>query len=185
METTKKPAAPFSKIFWKSVWYGFIAGMISGMVKIGWEKIFPPRTLARDATNPPQELLQQLGVPYDVTHSYVYFSTDQQVFVVALIIHFAFAIFFSFLFILLTQYKPKIAIFEGAIYGIVIWIAFHIIIMPLLGTVPAPWDQPFDEHFSEFFGHIVWAWAIAASAWYLIAKQKVKTLTNPKMNNDD
>ncbi len=25
----------------KSIWYGFIAGMISGMVKIGWENIFP------------------------------------------------------------------------------------------------------------------------------------------------
>ena len=24
----------------KSIWYGFIAGMISGMVKIGWENIF-------------------------------------------------------------------------------------------------------------------------------------------------
>ena len=49
------------RVFWKSVWYGIIAGMISGMVKIGWEKILPPRTLARDATNPPQHMLQQLG----------------------------------------------------------------------------------------------------------------------------
>ena len=27
------------RVFLKSVWFGIIAGMISGMVKIGWEKI--------------------------------------------------------------------------------------------------------------------------------------------------
>lgn len=31
-----------AKAWGKSIWYGFIAGMISGMVKIGWENIFPP-----------------------------------------------------------------------------------------------------------------------------------------------
>ena len=29
-----------------------------------------------------------------------------------------------------------------------------------MGTVPAPWNQPFAEHFSEFFGHIIWLWVI-------------------------
>ena len=28
--------------------------------------------------------------------------------------------------------------------------------MPAMGIVPAPWNQPFGEHFSEFFGHIIW-----------------------------
>lgn len=32
--------------------------------------------------------------------------------------------------------------------------------MPAVGIVPAPWNQPFGEHFSEFFGHIVWTWSI-------------------------
>lgn len=27
------------------------------------------------------------------------------------------------------------------------------------GACP-PWDQPFGEHFSEFFGHIIWMWSI-------------------------
>ncbi len=49
------------RVFLKSVWFGIIAGMISGMVKIGWEKILPPRTLARDVVNPPQHMLQQMG----------------------------------------------------------------------------------------------------------------------------
>ncbi|CAK8054811.1 YagU family protein [Eupransor demetentiae] len=178
MFTLTKPKASFMEIITKSVWYGFIAGMISGMVKIGWEKILPPRTLARDATNPPQEMLQQMGFTYDQTHAYVYYSHDQKVFFTALIIHFGFSIVFAGLFVLLSQYWPTVGMGQGAIYGIVIWIAFHLIIMPLMGTTPAAWKLPFDEQFSEFFGHIIWAWSIAATVYYLIAKSKHGKLTN-------
>jgi len=48
---------------------GIAAGFISGMVKIGWEAILPPRSQARDETNPPQPLLQQMGVPRLITHA--------------------------------------------------------------------------------------------------------------------
>ena len=33
---------------------GAVAGLVSGLVKLGWENILPPRTPERDATNPPQ-----------------------------------------------------------------------------------------------------------------------------------
>lgn len=167
-------------VFLKSVWFGIIAGMISGMVKIGWEKILPPRTLARDVFNPPQHMLQQMGASYKFTHAYVIYNTDQKVFWVALILHFSFSIFFAWLLIYMVQFKKTAwaGLWEGALYGIIIWVAWHLIIMPVLGTTPAPWQMPFAEHFSEFFGHIVWGWSIAAVGYYLIAKQKVKTLTN-------
>ena len=58
---------------------------------------------------------------------------------------------------------------EGALYGIIIWFLWHILLMPINRTVPQPWKQPFSEHFSEFFGHIVWAWSIAAVSFYMIA----------------
>lgn len=32
-------------------------------------------------------------------------------------------------------------------------------------------------HFSEILGHVVWAWSIAAAAFFLIKHQKVNTLT--------
>ncbi len=47
------PSASLQEIIFQSIWYGFISGMISGMVKIGWEAILPPRTSERNATNPP------------------------------------------------------------------------------------------------------------------------------------
>ena len=41
---------------------GAVAGLVSGLVKLGWENILPPRTPERDKTNPPQTFLQQHGL---------------------------------------------------------------------------------------------------------------------------
>lgn len=139
---------------------GIAAGLISGMVKIGWEAILPPRSQARDETNPPQQLLQQLGVPRRITHAYVQYSKDQKVYYVALMMHFAFSIFFAVAFALFYRALPIMSLGQGSLYGLVIWFAFHIVIMPLSKTVPSPAKQPFAEHFSEILGHIIWAWAI-------------------------
>lgn len=54
--------------------------MISGMVKIGWEALLPPRTIARNMTNPPQHMAEQLGFSDKLVHSFVYYSQDQKVF---------------------------------------------------------------------------------------------------------
>ena len=48
---------------------GVLGGIVSAIVKFGWEVPLPPRTPVRNATNPPQQLLQQLGVPESVTGS--------------------------------------------------------------------------------------------------------------------
>ena len=47
---------------------GVLGGIVSAIVKFGWEVPLPPRTPERNATNPPQELLQQLGAPESITH---------------------------------------------------------------------------------------------------------------------
>lgn len=154
----------------KYIYYAIIVGMISGMVKIGWEAILPPRTQQRNATNPPQKMLEQFGVPKRITHAYVMYSTDQKVYWFSLILHFTFSIFFSFVFIILTQVTPQVAMWQGTVYGLVIWFMWHVIIMPLMKTVPSALKQPFSEHFSEILGHMVWGWSIAASTYYLIAQ---------------
>lgn len=53
----------FLGILLPCLWIGIVSGLISGMVKIGWEAILPPRTKERDETNPPQKLMQQIGFP--------------------------------------------------------------------------------------------------------------------------
>ena len=56
---------------------GTAAGLISGLVKLGWEDVLPPRTPERNATNPPQRLLEQLGMSPNLTHS-TYTYSDQE-----------------------------------------------------------------------------------------------------------
>ncbi|MDU0404110.1 hypothetical protein KF7HA_02492 [Lactococcus lactis] len=53
----------FLGILLPCLWIGIVSGLISGMVKIGWEAILPPRTKERDETNPPQKLMQQMLSP--------------------------------------------------------------------------------------------------------------------------
>ncbi len=53
---------------------GVVAGIFSAIVKFGWEVPFPPRTPERNATNPPQQLLEQLGFSDHFAHTLVYFN---------------------------------------------------------------------------------------------------------------
>lgn len=137
---------------------GIIAGIICGYTKLGWEVVLPPRTPLRDAINPPQTVLMQLGFTKDfVTSTYSYSLHNLPY--ISFIIHFGFSIFFMVLYSIVAEFWPKITLWQGAAYGIVLWVAFHLILMPAMGSVPAPWDQPFAEHFSELFGHIFCFWA--------------------------
>ena len=139
---------------------GVLGGIVSAIVKFGWEVPLPPRTPERNATNPPQELLQQLGIPENVTHLSYTFNGNEGLPWISFIVHFSFSIAFAVLYCVLAERFPQIKLWQGAAFGIFVYVAFHVVLMPLIGTVPAPWNQPFAEHFSEFFGHIIWLWAI-------------------------
>lgn len=138
---------------------GLIAGAFSAIVKFGWEVPFPPRTPERNATNPPQQLLEQLGFSSDFAHTTIGFNGNQLP-IFSFVIHFSFAIVFGILYCVLAERFPKIKLWQGAMFGLVVWVVFHLLLMPALGTVPAPWDQPWQEHFSEALGHVIWMWSI-------------------------
>ncbi|MCO7125347.1 DUF1440 domain-containing protein [Sporolactobacillus shoreicorticis] len=136
---------------------GLVAGLVSGLVKFGWENVLPPRTPERDATNPPQKLLQQMGVSESATHA-AYRYSEQDMPWVSYLVHFGFSASFAVLYQVLAQYEPKIKAGGGSVFGLTIWSAFHLGIMPAMKTVPAAKDQPMEEHISEALGHIVWMW---------------------------
>ena len=121
---------------------GVLGGIVSAIVKFGWEVPLPPR--------PPER----------ITHLSYSFNGNDGLPWVSFIVHFAFAIGFAVIYCVLAERFPQIKLWQGAAFGIVVYVAFHVVLMPLMGTVPAPWDQPFAEHFSEFFGHIIWLWFI-------------------------
>lgn len=138
---------------------GVISGIISGFIKFGWEVPFPPRTPARDATNPPQQLLEMMGMSPDMAHLVYYYNGNPRP-IMSFIVHFTFAIGVALFYCLVAERFPQIKLWQGTVFGFAVWIGAHVILMPLLGIVPAPWDQPFEEHFSECFGHIFWLWVI-------------------------
>lgn len=149
----------FRRMIMLAILIGVIIGIIGAIVKFGWEVPFPPRTPLRNATNPPQELLQQLGFSAAFTHMTYTFSGNQCP-IISFIVHFAFSIGVGIWYAVWVEYRPIVAIWQGTLFGIAIWFIFHVVLMPLLGTVPPPWEQPFDEHFSEFFGHAFWMWVM-------------------------
>ena len=65
---------------------------------------------------------------------------------------------FSSLWLLLEKKVKWLTVDQGVPFGLAVWIAFHLVIMPLMKTVPSPKDQPLEEHISEALGHIAWMW---------------------------
>ncbi|WP_124054301.1 YagU family protein [Arcanobacterium ihumii] len=143
-----------------AVLVGIIGGIVSAIIKFGWEVPLPPRTPERNATNPPQAFLEQLGFSDTTTHLSYTFNGNEGLPWISFLIHFGFAIFFAVLYCILAERFPQIKLWQGVAFGIFIWVAFHVVLMPLMGTVPAPWDQPWQEHFSEIPGHAIWLWVI-------------------------
>lgn len=142
---------------------GIAAGLVSGLVKLGWENILPPRTQERDETNPPQQLLDQLGIPKSVTHK-TYRYLDHELPMTSYAIHFTFSIVFATLYAALKQYQPKIAAGGGTVFGLAVWIAFHLVLLPKTKTIPTAKEQPMEEHLSEALGHGIWMWTNDAIA---------------------
>ncbi|MEZ5088087.1 MAG: YagU family protein [Tessaracoccus sp.] len=138
---------------------GLIAGVFSAIVKFGWEVPFPPRTPERNAVNPPQTLLEQIGFSEEISRATIHFN-GWDLPISSFIIHFGFAIFFGVFYCIVAERFPGIKLWQGVAFGIFLHVFFHEFLMPLMGTVPAPWDQPWQEHFSELFGHMIWLWSI-------------------------
>lgn len=146
-----------------SVVLGLITGLIGGFAKWGWEVPFPPRDPntfwppgALERVTPPKVFLDMLGLPSD--WSYVFSGVDQPLSV--FIVHMGFSISCALFYCVAAEFWPKIKTGFGMLYGICCDFGAHVVIMPLLGLVPPLFQLPFDEHISEFFGHMWWMWMI-------------------------
>lgn len=144
---------------------GILAGIFSGIVKWGWEVPFPPRNPnvpwpvdALDRAVPPNIFLEQIGLGDWVNWSYTFSGYSLPI--GTFIIHIGFAVVFAVLYCVIAEAWPRIKMWQGAVFGIGVYICAHVIVMPLISETPPLSQIPFDEHLSEFFGHIVWLWSI-------------------------
>lgn len=138
-----------------AIFIGIIGGIVSGIVKLGWEVMFPPRVVER--LTPPQILLENMGVHVkDMTYQFSGWILNYGNF----IIHFGFSIVCAIIYCYIAEIWPKIKLWQGCAAGLVFWFGAHILIMPLMGLTPSAIQLPFDEQISEIFGHIIWMWVI-------------------------
>ncbi|NRD75186.1 DUF1440 domain-containing protein [Shewanella sp. VB17] len=138
-----------------ALWAGFLGGNLASFVKWGTEIPFPPRT--PDRAIPPMEMLMDLGVKaQDLTFNYSEHVINWGV----AGIHHGFSIVFAMLYCLCAEIFPSIKLWQGAMFAIFITLGFHGVLLPLFDWAPPMWSLPYNELFSETFGHILWMWAI-------------------------
>lgn len=138
---------------------GIIAGIISAFVKWGAEVPFPPRTFSggRDEFNPPYLFLRDyLGI--DPTATVYTFS--EHIINPVMITHMIFSLSFALIYCLIAERFPKIKMWQGVMFGLIVTVIVHGIMLPTLILTPPLSMLPFDEYFSEIFGHAVWFWSI-------------------------
>lgn len=143
-----------------SVIIGIIVGIIGAIAKWGWEVPFPPRNPdvfwpidAMSRVTPPQVLLDMMGLPdWNVHFSGVQLPLD------VFIVHVLFSIVFAVMYCVIAEYWPRIKMWQGCVFGFFVYVIAHNIVMPLMGLVPPVSQIPFDEQFSELFGHLWWLW---------------------------
>ena len=75
------------------------------------------------------------------------------------------AIVFAVFYCVMAEYYKSITLWQGAAFGLLVWVGAHLVLMPLTGTVPSPFPwvaggQTWAEHFSEALGHVIWLWSI-------------------------
>lgn len=134
---------------------GLVGGFIGGAVKMGWEALVPPRTPERDEEPPPMTMLRKWGVPDSIRNATVtYNGNDIPVTVMG--VHYGFSIANAFAYALLAEKCPKVTALRGSVFGGMVSLVFHGVVLPVLGLTPKAQDLPKEEHISEFLGHILW-----------------------------
>lgn len=150
------------------VWGTLIGGFISALVKWGSEVNMPPR-VAGEISPPAANIDAWLGWLGVNSHSLDYFYQGTLVSGAVTLYHWLFSFAFSFVYVLLSAYTPKIRIMYGAIYGVIVTIFAHGIMIPLFGfrhpsynqgVVGWLWNLNGYELWSEFLGHIYWSVSI-------------------------
>lgn len=168
MKKLKANAAAWQLNLKVIIWTTLVGGFISSLVKWGSEVNMPPRVPGE--ISPPAAHIEAwfgwMGI-HPNSLDYVYQSVNIPGLVT--IYHWLFSFASVLIYVILSAYWPKIRLWFGAFYGILVTLATHGFIIPLLGfryPVYADgakgwlWNLNAAELWSEFLGHIYWGFSI-------------------------
>ncbi|WP_168393508.1 YagU family protein [Erwinia amylovora] len=158
-------------------WSTFIGGFISSLVKSGTEANMPPR-VAGEISPPAAHIDAWLGPLGINAHSMDYVYQGITIPGAVMLYHWLFSFAFAFAYVLLSACWPKVRLWYGAAYGLIITIVMHGLLIPALGfRHPAYldgktgwlWELNGYELWSEILGHIVWSVSIEVSLIAILA----------------
>lgn len=136
---------------------GALAGLIGGFTKSGVESVLPPRL--PDAVPPPIGLLDMMGFDANaMTYTYL----EQSVNWGGNGVHLLFSIGAGAVYCVLASRIKLVTLLNGIVFGLIIGLGAHCIILPLMGLGLAPWKMGFEEYMSEIISSSIWIWTIDA-----------------------
>ncbi len=139
------------------IYAAIIAGIISALVKSGFEGLIPPRTL--ETVPPPMVLLDKLGFHVDaMTYHWMGYTINWG----GNGVHILFSIVMAIIYCVIAEYLPKVRMLHGIIFGIAVSVLAHGFVVPLLGLSGWLWEAGTEALISEFVGTGFWIWTIEA-----------------------
>lgn len=142
-------------IRWSAV--GVLAGFIGALTKSGVESLLPPRL--PDAVPPPIGLLDMMGFDAKaMTYTYL----EQAVNWGGNGVHILFSMVIGAVYCVLVSRMKLVGVLNGIVFGLVIGLGAHCIVLPLMGLGLPPWKMGFEEYMSEIVGSAIWIWTIDA-----------------------
>ncbi|MFY2507420.1 YagU family protein [Vibrio pectenicida] len=158
-------------------WATLVGGAISSLVKSGTESPMPPRIPGE--MSPPAVNIDQWGQWLGInSHSLDYIYQTVTVPGAVVLYHWLFSFIFAFVYIAFSAYWPKIRLGFGSVYGLVITIVMHGLLIPALGfrhpayldgQIGWLWNLNNYELWSELIGHLCWSISIEVSLIAVLA----------------
>lgn len=139
------------------IYAAIIAGVISALVKSGFEGLIPPRTI--ETMPPPMVLLEKLGFQVDsMTYHWMGYTINWG----GNGVHILFSIVMAIIYCVIAEYFPKVRMLHGILFGIAVSVLAHGFVVPLLGLSGWLWEAGTEALISEFVGTGFWIWTIEA-----------------------
>ena len=169
MTATQK--SPYASVANRNVilWTTLVGGFFSSLVKWGSEVNMPPR-MPGEISPPGANIDAWLGWIGFNQHSLDYVYQGNSVLAAVTLYHWLFSFIFAFVYVVGSIYWPRIRLWFGAFYGILITVVMHGLLIPMFGfrnpayapegTVGWMWNLNGYELWSEFLGHIYWSVSI-------------------------
>ncbi|RDU67622.1 DUF1440 domain-containing protein [Helicobacter didelphidarum] len=147
---------------WISSLIGIVVGMIGGVIRIGWEVLFP-LVLRENLGEIAQIMMSFIHITPEILQMRYVLDNGYEWHILYLLWQFCFSIFFAMLYVILVEFYVKLKFAFGILYGCMIWILCYMLFLPLFGFVESLENQNISYFIASLCECILWMWIIELS----------------------